>query len=53
MAEQNKQNVDKFNIYEAAGKAGKVVKKYGGIALAAGVTFIIKKGTDFIKNSKA
>ncbi len=53
MAEQNNQNQDKFNIYEAAGKAGKAVKKYGGIVLAAGVTFLLKKGADFIKDKKA
>ncbi len=53
MAEQNNQNENKFNIYEAAGKAGKAVKKYGGIAVAAVATLLIKKGADFIKDSKA
>ena len=41
MEENKKDEKKKLNIYEVAGKAGKAVKKYGGIALAVGAAFLL------------
>ncbi len=41
--------MEKINVYKVASKVGKGVKKVGGYALAAGVTFMVTKGPDIIK----
>lgn len=49
MEENKKEEKKKLNIYEVAGKAGKAVKKYGGIALALGAVVlfgVVKKKFD-------
>ncbi len=45
-------NEKKINIYKVAGKVGKGVKKFGGYALAATITFAFTKGPDIIKKIK-
>lgn len=49
--EKKNKNEKHINIYEVAGKAGKVVRKYGGYLVVAG-TFIITKGPVIIKKIK-
>lgn len=41
MAEKSKR--EKKNVYEMAGKVGKVIKKGGGLFLAVGGTFLLSK----------
>lgn len=45
-------NEKKINIYEVAGKVGKVVKKCGSYAVVATVTFVFTKGPDILKKIK-
>lgn len=50
MAEKSKR--EKKNVYEMAGKVGKVIKKGGGLFLAVGGTILLSKGPDLIKKMK-
>ncbi|MDD3139609.1 MAG: hypothetical protein PHX08_11640 [Lachnospiraceae bacterium] len=50
MAEKSKR--EKKNVYEMAGKVGKVIKKGGGLFLTVGGTFLLSKGPDLIKKMK-
>lgn len=43
---------EKKNIYEMAGKAGKGIKKVGGLLIAVGGTLLLTKGPDLIKKIK-
>lgn len=47
-----KKNEKKFNVYRAAGKVGKSVRKCGGFVLGVAGTLLLTKSLDIIKKIK-